>query len=124
MAEDILRRVMLDDAPLIHHGNAGGQLQCFINIVGHENSGFTDLLLDPQHFQLEVFPRYRIQCTKRFVHQQNVGVRRQCPRNTDPLRLAARQLLGVFVGVGAGVEIQQGHQLVDACVDPLPRPVQ
>ena len=56
----------------------------------------------------------RIERAERLVHQQKRGLRRERPRDADPLLLAARQLVRVLGRRTRRVELEQLEQFVDA----------
>src|SRR5215208_7282510 len=61
--------------------------------------------------------RDRVQSAEGLVHKKNRRIGRQGPRHPYSLLLAAGELLGVLVPVGARIESDQLEQLVDPLGD-------
>ena len=59
---------------------------------------FGEMCKDAGDFALELLARDGIQRAKRVVHQQNVRIERQCPRQPDPLLHAAGNLVRIVAG--------------------------
>src|SRR5699024_4922688 len=75
----------------------------FGNIVGHEDDGLAQVLLESQHFVLEFGPNDRVHRAKWLVHEQDVRVVDQCSRHADALLLPTGQLARI-PAVDRGIE--------------------
>ena len=67
--------------------------------MGDEDDGFVQGLLQFQQLVLHLGADQRIQRTECFIHEDDVGVRRQCTGEADALTHAAGELVRVFVFV-------------------------
>ena len=63
----------------------------FFLVVGHKNKRNTHSTLQADQLYLHMFAHLLIQRRQRLVQQQHLGLQDQCPRQRDPLPLAARQ---------------------------------
>ena len=78
--------------------------------MGDEDDGLPQLGLDAGHLALEVAAHERVDGAEGLVHEEHLGVGGQCPGHTDPLGLAAGELVGVAPGQIA-VEVEHVHEL-------------
>ena len=69
--------------------------------MGDEQGGGADLQLDPPDLVPQLHPDLGVQGRQRFVEQQHLRFDGQRPGQRDPLLLAAGELVGVPVGLGA-----------------------
>src|SRR3712207_3908075 len=81
------------------------------------------LALDRQEFVLQATARDRIERSKRFVHQHDLGIGCQRPCDAYPLLFAARKLARVAFAIIVR-QTDQVEQLVDARVDLPALPAQ
>ena len=72
--EEFFRCSDLDECSLVHDGDAVSELIGFINIVGDEDDGASDVLFDLFEFFLELFAKDRVECPKGFVHEKKSWV--------------------------------------------------
>ena len=91
------RQLDLDDAlhlagPVGHHQDAVGELHRLGDVVGDEQRGLLELLLDLQHLVAEQQPRLLVERGERLVHQQDLRLRGERARHRDALAHAAGQL--------------------------------
>ncbi len=100
------------------------ELHGFVEVVGHEDDGLAQLLLQPQEFVLQPLPRDRVDRAERLVHQQHRRIGGQRPGDSDSLLLAARQFTRIAVAVLRRLEADQVEQFVDARGDALLVPLE
>jgi hypothetical protein len=81
--------------------------------VGHKEDSFCQGFLQGQKFLLEIGANQRVHSTKGLIHEQNVGVHRESPRNPYPLLLPAGKLRGIAVCELRG-KPHSGHQFFPA----------
>ena len=94
------------DATIGHHDDEVGHCQRFGLVVGHEDRGDADPLLDVLQFHPHVFTKVRVQCRERLIKQKNVGFDHDGPGQRHPLLLPARQFLGI-----ARTKVRKLHQV-------------
>lgn len=73
----------------------------------------TALLLNFSEFLTNRRARPSIQCGKRFVKQQKLGIRRKCSSNGRALLLPARQF--IWIAVGKPVKMCKSGQFIKSC---------
>ena len=93
--QDVFRRVELHHAPLVHDDDAVGQGQGLVHVVGDEDDGLPQLLLEPLDQLLEGIARDGVERAEGLVHQDDLGVRGQRPNDAHALLLPAGELRGV-----------------------------
>src|SRR5471032_952336 len=103
---DFFRHAVLHDAAVFHDGDTAAEFQRFIKIVADENDGLVELALQFQQFVLQALADQRVEGRERFVHEQNIGVHRQCTGQADTLLHTAGELVGLLVA-----PLGQAHQL-------------
>ena len=89
---DLLRGCELLDAPGIHHRDAIRDFQRFLLVVGHENGGDMDGVMQPAQPAPQFAPHRCIQRAKRLVEQQHARLHRQRAGERHALALAAGEL--------------------------------
>ena len=106
----------LDDAPEVHHAHAVGDVRDHREVVRDEEVGEAVLALQVLHEVQDLRLHGDVQRARGLVAHEELGIRRQRPRDRDALALAAgelvRELLGV-VGGKAHVLEQLAHALLD-----------
>ena len=80
--------------PPSHDDDAVGEPDSLVEIVGDEQDGLPDDLLQPQEFVLQLVADQRVECGERLVEEPDVRVDGKRARNTDALLLAAGKLVG------------------------------
>ena len=88
MQDDLVGAVALHDPAILHDGNAVGQTQGLVEIMGDEDHGLVQKALQPQEFILHLAPYQRIQRREGFVQKPDVGFDDQRPGDADALLLA------------------------------------
>ncbi len=94
---EFVRGIHLLDTAIIEPRHPIRHRQGFALVVGHENKGDAQLLLQFFQFKLHLLPQFQVQRPEGFIQQQNPGLIDQRPGYRNPLTLAARQLRG-FAG--------------------------
>ena len=93
---DLLRRADLHDASGVHDGHPVSRPRHHAQVVGHQNGGGMQPLLDiPQQIQYLSLHRH-VQRRGRLVRQQNFRLACQRHGHQAPLPLTAGQLMGVL----------------------------
>ena len=112
VAVQIRLHPLLDDLPQIHHGHAVRDVTDHGEIVGDEDVGQVELVLDVLE-QIDHLGLHRhIEGGHRLVTDDDARVEGQGPGHPDPLPLPARELVGVAVDV-VGVEPHQLQELAN-----------
>src|SRR5215203_4619400 len=100
VGQDPLRRVVLGDLGLLLEDRYPvAHLYGLVDVVGDEDDGLPDLLLEPQELVLEPVAGDGVYGPEGLVHQQDRRVGGHRPRHPDPLPLASGELLRVTVAV-------------------------
>src|SRR5947207_9526089 len=84
--EDVAARARLHDAPAFEDGDLVAELQGLVEIVTDEEDGLPDPLLERQQLVLELAADERVERRERLVHEQDVRIGRERPREPDALR--------------------------------------
>ena len=117
--EDGGRGVVLLEVPaLAQDRDPVAEPHGLLDVVGDEDDGLVQLVLEPQELALQPLAGDRVDRAERLVHEQDRRVRRQRPRHADPLSLAAGELVRVAGAVRPRVEPDELEQLAD----PRPAP--
>ena len=98
MVEQFLWGADLHQLAGVEDGQAIAHLQRLVDVVGDEDDGLAQPLLQGQHGVLQPDADERIKGREGFVHQDDVGIGRQRPRQPHALAHAARELLRIAVG--------------------------
>ncbi|SBV35188.1 conserved hypothetical protein [uncultured Stenotrophomonas sp.] len=106
MVQDFLRRADLHHAAIFHQHDAVTDLQRLVQVMGDEHDGLLHLALQRRQFLLHVTADQWIERAECLVHQQDVGLHRQCAGQPHALLHAAAELRGqgIFPAL-------QAHQL-------------
>ena len=89
---DVHRRSDLHDFARAHDHDAVGERHRLLLVVGHEDEGALERLVQPVAFGAQLAPQLGIEARERLVEQEGRGLRDQRARQRHPLRLAARAL--------------------------------
>jgi hypothetical protein len=103
---DVGRRAGLHDPAAIHHRDPGRQRHRLLLVVGDDDEGDADLVLDVHQLELGLLAQLLVERRQRLVQQQQLRLLRQRPGQGDALALAAGQLVRL-----ARAEALQLHQL-------------
>ena len=98
--EDLFGGADLDHCPVFHYAHPVADAQSLVQVVGDEQDGLAEFVLDFHQLVLHLAPDERIEGGEGFVHQEDGGVGRQRPGKSHPLLHAAREMAGVGAGVG------------------------
>jgi hypothetical protein len=111
MRDQVPHTSTLFDSALPHHDDFVSKPCCFSYVVCHQQS--RDRQLPAQHIErlVELSARNRIECTERFVEEDNARFRRDTPRECHTLALSARQLVRKPVCVFSGRKPNQLESL-------------
>ena len=82
----------------VHHADPVGHRERLGLVVGDEQGGDPELLLQAPDLDPQLGADPGVQRRQRFVEQQHAGFDRQGPGERDALLLAARQLVGEAIG--------------------------
>src|SRR5256884_2670922 len=96
--EDVAARARLHDAPAFEDGDLVAELQGLVEIVTDEEDGLPDPLLERQQLVLELAADERVERRERLVHEQDVRIGRERPREPDALLHAAGELAAIALG--------------------------
>src|SRR5438105_356619 len=96
--EDVGARARLHDAPAFEDGDLVAELQGLVEIVTDEEDGLPDPLLQRQQLVLELAADERVERRERLVHEQDVRIGRERPREPDALLHAAGELAAIALG--------------------------
>mmetsp|Transcript_1013 Transcript_1013/g.2513 ORF Transcript_1013/g.2513 Transcript_1013/m.2513 type:complete len:443 (-) Transcript_1013:3285-4613(-) len=112
---DLLRRADLLDAAVVHQHDAVGHLQRLVLVVGDEDAGDVQLVVQAAQPAAQLLAHLGIQRTEGFVQQQHARLHREGTGQRDALALAAGELWRETVG--QPVELHELQQLDDALLD-------
>ena len=93
--EVVGRGVLLEDPAHVEQGDAVGQLDGLVEVVGHEHDRLVDPGLEPEQLVLEAAADDRVDGAERLVHEEDRRVGGQGPGHAHPLLLAAGELVRV-----------------------------
>ena len=113
MVKDLFRGSRFDDPPEVHHGDPVRHMPDHGQIVGDEDVGDPELLLEVIEQVQDLCLDGKVQGGHRFIQDDDVRVQGQGPGYADALALAA----GEFLRRLAGVRGSQSHH-VEQFADP------
>ena len=96
---DVFGRSDLLDAPGVHDDDAIGHGHRLDLIVRDIDRRVVEFVVQPADFEAHVAAQIGVEIGQWLIQQQNVGLRRQRPRERDPLLLAAGQFGGIALGL-------------------------
>ena len=82
-------------SPLVHDADAISNGDGFFLVMGDEQEGGSDLPLQPLEKALHLPPQFGVECTQRFVEQDEPWLADDRPGEGDALLLTAAQLCGI-----------------------------
>jgi hypothetical protein len=103
------------DPALVEDRDAVGERERFLVIVGDEDRGQAELVVDLAQRAAQLAPDLGVERSERLVEQQDARVAGERPGERDALALAARQLARVALAEAG--QLDQLEQLLDAAVD-------
>ena len=109
VGEDVFRRADLHDAAVAHHGDAIAEEHGLVEVVGDEDDGLLQLLLQFEQLLLHLATDKRVERAERLIHEQDVGVGRERPGDAHALLHPAGQFGGELLGLA--LETHQGEDL-------------
>ncbi len=98
LVEHLVRRADLLDAALVHHHHAVGQFQGLVLVVGHEDAGQVDLVVQAAEPLPQLLPHLGVERAERLVQQQHLRLDGQRPGQRHALPLPAGKLVRIAVG--------------------------
>ena len=87
-----------------------------VHVVGDEDEGLVQLLLEALHLLLEGAAGHGVQGAEGLIHQDDGRGGGQCPEDADALLLSAGHLRGVLVGVLLIGHLHHGQHVADDLV--------
>ena len=112
---DVAGRADLLDAALVHHHHPVGDFQRLFLIVGDEDRGHVDLVMQRAQPLPQLLAHLGVERAERLVEQQDARLDRERAGQRDALALAAGQL--ARVAAGQPVELHQIQQFLDPRAD-------
>ena len=97
IAEDLLGRADLLDPPVAHHRDPVPQAHGLVEVVRDEQDRLSELALQVNELVLHLAADERIERGEGLVHEQDVGLGGQGPRQTHSLTHPAGELAGLVV---------------------------
>ena len=116
VGQHLFRRRHLDDVAVVHEDNDVGQIQSLRHVVGDEDEGLVQLLLEALHLLLQGAAGHGVQGAEGLIHQDDRRGGGQCPEDADALLLSAGHLRGVLVGVLLIGHLHHGEHVADDLV--------
>jgi hypothetical protein len=101
--EELLRRVLLDDAAVVHEDHAVGGAPGEAHLVGDDDHGHA-VSGEVGHDVEDLVDHLRVERRGRLVEEHHGRVHRQRPGDGDALLLPAGQLRGVLVGLAGDAD--------------------
>lgn len=97
VGQHLFRRRHLDDVAVVHEDNDVGQIQSLRHVVGDEDEGLVQLLLEALHLLLQGAAGHGVQGAEGLIHQDDRRGGGQCPEDADALLLSAGHLRGYLL---------------------------
>ena len=113
--EDLARAADLRDLrALLQDDDLVAEQERLVDVVRDEHDRLVEVALQADQLLLQLCAHDRVDRPERLVHQQDVRIGREAPRDADPLLLAARELARVAVGELArqADEVEQFERLL------------
>src|SRR6266404_3343476 len=112
---DVFGRADLLDVSIVHHDDSVGELERLFLIVGDEDAGDFDLVVEAAEPAAKFLADLGVERAERLVEQQYFGFDRECASECDSLTLAAGKLRRI--AVGKEVELHEFQEVVYAALD-------
>src|SRR5882762_465639 len=119
MVVDLVGAAHLLDLSFVHQDDAVGDLQRLFLVVGDEDGGDVQVVMQPAQPPPQVLAHLGVERAERFVQEQDLGLHGQRAGERDALALAPRELRRV--AVREPVELDQTQQVVHPRVDLFAR---
>src|SRR2546423_5226560 len=97
IVDDLLRRSLLEDAPLVDNQGAVAHPQRLGDVVVGNQDALAELALQAQHLGLKVFDGDGVDTAERLIEQDELGLGAQRPRDLELAPLATAEGVGVLV---------------------------
>ena len=95
---DLVGRADLLDPPLVHHHDAVGHFERLFLVVGDEDAGDVQLVVQPAQPAAQLLAHLGVERAERLVEQQHARLDRQRARQRHALALAAGELRRIARG--------------------------
>ncbi len=105
---------------MVHEDNDVRQIQSLRHVVGDEDKGLVQLLLEALHLLLQGAAGHGVQGGEGLIHQDNGRGGGQRTEDADALLLPTRHLRGIFMGILLIGQVDHIQQLPDDAVALLP----
>src|SRR5262245_16585793 len=92
MVINLLRCAFLINPALVHYHDAVGHLESFFLVVRDEDAGDVNFLMESAKPLAKFLPDLRIKSAEGFIEQQDPGLSRQGPSQSDSLPLPPGEL--------------------------------
>ena len=109
---DLRRRPDLHDLAAVHDRDARRERHRFVLVVGHDDEGDADLMLQIHELELGLLAQFLVQRRQRLIEQQHLRAAHQRPRQRHALPLAAGEL--VRLALCQPPELHHFKRLLDA----------
>ena len=106
----LLGRADLFDFAAVHQHHAVGHFQSFFLVVGHEDAGHMQVVVQTAQPAAQFLAHLGVQRAEGLVQQQHFGFHRQCTGQGNALTLTAGQLR--WIAVCQPVQLNQAQQFV------------
>lgn len=93
---DVLGLPDLHHLAILHQDDAAAERDGLVEVVGDEDDGLLELALEVAQLRLHVAADQGVEGAEGLVHEQDVGIGGQRPREARPLLHAARQFMGIL----------------------------
>ena len=112
---DLVRGPGLLDPSMVHDDNPVSHLQGLFLVVGDEDTGYMDLVVEPPQPAAQFSPHLGVQGAEGFVEEEHLRFHRQGPSQGDPLSLTTGEL--GRIAVGQPFKLHQLEQVMDLLLD-------
>ena len=102
VGQEVERGAELGEAAVVDDGDAVGQAESFVHVVGDEDDGAAGFGVDAAELGLEFGAGDRVEGAEGFVHEEDRGVGGERAGDADALLLTAGEEVGVGVAEAGG----------------------